>query len=124
MPVEHEAPEEVIQALRQKVLDASTSLPAKYRALFALRNLKGPSAEAALICGRSLLPLPLYQVLSSHLVQFLAGSMLYAAYQDLMSATHDNLTFLYCWVKPCRMILRSFGMRWHIAWASVRTPQQ
>jgi hypothetical protein len=62
MPVEHEAPEEVIQALRQKVLDASTSLPAKYRALFALRNLKGPSAEAALICGRSLLPLPLYQV--------------------------------------------------------------
>ncbi|KAK9908081.1 hypothetical protein WJX75_002559 [Coccomyxa subellipsoidea] len=51
MPVEHEAPEEVIQALRQKVLDASTSLPAKYRALFALRNLKGPSAEAALICA-------------------------------------------------------------------------
>lgn len=51
MAVEHEAPEEVIQALRQKVLDARTSLPAKYRALFALRNLKGPSAEAAIIDG-------------------------------------------------------------------------
>lgn len=55
MAVEHEAPDEVIQALRQKVLDARTSLPAKYRALFALRNLKGSSAEAALIDGTSLL---------------------------------------------------------------------
>ncbi len=54
MAVEHEASEEVIEKLRQKVLAASTSLPAKYRALFALRNLKGPSAEAALISGGSL----------------------------------------------------------------------
>ncbi len=55
MAVEHEAPGEVIQALRQKVLDARTSLPAKYRALFALRNLKGSSAEAAIIDGTFLI---------------------------------------------------------------------
>lgn len=51
MAVDHEAAESVIEVLRQRVTDKKTPLPAKYRALFALRNLKGPAAEQAIISG-------------------------------------------------------------------------
>ena len=54
MAVGHEAPDEVIDGFRQRVLDPKTPLPAKYRALFALRNLKGAKAEASMLSGKCL----------------------------------------------------------------------
>ena len=58
MAVGHEAPDEIIDGFRRRVLDPKTPLPAKYRALFALRNLKGAKAEAAMVSGECLLFLP------------------------------------------------------------------
>ena len=55
MAVGHEAPDEVLDGFRRRVLDPKTPLPAKYRALFALRNLKGAKAEASMVSGKHLL---------------------------------------------------------------------
>ena len=51
MAVGHDAPNEVIDGLRQRLLDGRSSLPVKYRALFALRNVSGRDAESAIVAG-------------------------------------------------------------------------
>ena len=47
----HEAIPDVVQTLRSKLIDPSTPIAAKWRALFALRNIAGSSAEDAMIDG-------------------------------------------------------------------------
>ena len=47
----HEAIQNVVQTLRSKLIDPSTPIAAKWRALFALRNIAGSSAEDAMIDG-------------------------------------------------------------------------
>jgi hypothetical protein len=66
MAFEHPARDLVIEKLKEKILARNTCLPAKYRALFGLRNLKGPEAEQAIICGMSVicnLPVEVLRVL-------------------------------------------------------------
>jgi len=46
-----EAPADVVAALERKIVDTSTSLPEKYRALFSLRNVAGSAATQALTTG-------------------------------------------------------------------------
>lgn len=46
-----EVPAEKINKLRNKLEDAATTLPEKYRVLFSLRNVAGPDAHAALAQG-------------------------------------------------------------------------
>ena len=47
----HEAIQNVVQTLRSKLTDPSTPIAAKWRALFALRNIAGSGAEDAMIDG-------------------------------------------------------------------------
>ena len=47
----HAAMQNVVQTLRSKLIDPSTPIAAKWRALFALRNIAGSSAEDAMIDG-------------------------------------------------------------------------
>ena len=42
----------VIDTLRRKILDSGTPIAAKWRALFALRNIDGSSAETAMTDGK------------------------------------------------------------------------
>ena len=66
----HEAIQNVVQTLRSKLIDPSTPIAAKWRALFALRNIAGSSAEDAMIDGmkanilQKLCPLSLKQMSS------------------------------------------------------------
>lgn len=46
-----ELSEHVVQELQALLADANTSLPRKYRALFALRNAQGDAARCALAAG-------------------------------------------------------------------------
>jgi L-serine deaminase len=46
-----DAPAETVDGLRSRLLDGSAPLAARYRALFALRNIAGAGAEAALVAG-------------------------------------------------------------------------
>lgn len=46
-----ELEERVVHELRALLADANTSLPRKYRALFALRNVQGDAARSALAAG-------------------------------------------------------------------------
>jgi hypothetical protein len=48
----HEASPDVVQTLRHKILDCSTPIAAKWRALFALRNIDGANAETAMSDGK------------------------------------------------------------------------
>lgn len=48
-----ESAPEVIEDLRQKLTDPTSSLPEKYRVLFSLRNVKGPLAHQALLQGNA-----------------------------------------------------------------------
>ena len=45
------APPALVAALRAKLLDPATPLPAKYRVLFALRGAEGAATQAALLRG-------------------------------------------------------------------------
>ena len=40
-----------VELLRQQLVDADTSLPAKYRLLFSLRNIAGRGAHDAMLLG-------------------------------------------------------------------------
>lgn len=51
MVAERIVSDKVIEELRGKLTDASTSLPHKYRVLFSLRNIKGEAAREALAAG-------------------------------------------------------------------------
>ena len=42
----------VVDTLRRKILDSSTPIAAKWRALFALRNINGSLAESAMTSGK------------------------------------------------------------------------
>ena len=46
-----QADPEVVEALRRKLQDKATSLEAKYRVLFSLRNIEGSQAQAAMLEG-------------------------------------------------------------------------
>lgn len=46
-----DAPDHVVQALERKLTDPGTSLAAKYRVLFSLRNIRGEAAHRALMTG-------------------------------------------------------------------------
>ena len=48
----HSVEPTVIGTLRRKILDSSTPIAAKWRALFALRNINGSSAETAMTDGK------------------------------------------------------------------------
>lgn len=50
----HDANPHVVDTLRRKLLDCSTPIAAKWRALFALRNITGTSAETAMSDGNFL----------------------------------------------------------------------
>lgn len=50
----HDANPHVVDTLRRKILDCSTPIAAKWRALFALRNITGSSAETAMLEGKVL----------------------------------------------------------------------
>ena len=52
MGAHHHADAAVVEALRRKLGDPSTTLPQKYRVLFSLRNLQGQEAHAAMLQGR------------------------------------------------------------------------
>jgi hypothetical protein len=46
-----DAAPELVAALRAKVLSDSIDLPAKYRAMYSLRNVRGDAANGALLAG-------------------------------------------------------------------------
>ena len=48
---DHQVEPEVVQALRRKLADPSTTLPQKYRVLFSLRNIAGEEAHGAMLVG-------------------------------------------------------------------------
>ena len=52
----HSAEPSVIGTLRRKILDRSTPIATKWRALFALRNIDGSSAETAMTDGKYVSP--------------------------------------------------------------------
>ena len=54
MLIEREADLAVVDALRRKLLCASTSLSQKYRVLFSLRNISGAAAHEAMMDGELL----------------------------------------------------------------------
>lgn len=46
-----DAPDHVVRALERKLTDPSSTLAAKYRVLFSLRNIRGEAAHRALMIG-------------------------------------------------------------------------
>lgn len=46
-----DAPDHVVRALERKLTDPTSSLAAKYRVLFSLRNIRGEAAHRALMTG-------------------------------------------------------------------------
>ncbi len=49
--LEKQVDPQVVEALKRKLVDPSTSLPQRYRVLFSLRNIQGPEAHAAMLEG-------------------------------------------------------------------------
>lgn len=49
-----DAPDSVVQSLERKLTEPGTTLAAKYRVLFSLRNIRGQAAHRALMTGEPL----------------------------------------------------------------------
>jgi hypothetical protein len=52
--IEREADPLVVEGLRRKLIDSSTSLSQKYRVLFSLRNISGANSHLAIMEGASI----------------------------------------------------------------------